>query len=207
MHEGYEIDIISTREGLQALLPHWQEFLAGRVQGSHFNNDPRHIELCWDAGPEVTPWIVALRRGGQLRCIAAFYADGTRFKVKFSVLTLASLPPRMLKVFGDRFIIADDEDAEACFATVFETVRKRYPRLGLIYFENLNATSPLWQFCRGDGLRRCRYRMYWRCRKWRRCTGFSFRRRTRSICQACGPRRDLICGAERGCCATSSTRG
>ncbi len=158
--DEYEVEVVTTHERLVALVMEWKQFLLGDVRGNNFYNDPEHVALRWKTCHDCSPWIVVLRRGGSIRAIAPFYTDSTRFRLRLSVLSLGSLPILMVKLFGDRLIIANDEDSETCFQTVFATLQAQHPGFGLAYFENLNATSPLWNFLRNTFWRGGMYRLY-----------------------------------------------
>src|SRR5688572_1157906 len=146
----YKIEIVSTRAELRALEPEWRQFLSSGVTGSHLFNDPEHISLRLELEPRLTPWILVLRRGGRICCIAPFYLQETHLKIQFSVMQLASLPVRMLKAFWSEFIVGVGADAQECFQRVFEALWQNRWKFGVILLENLRLTTPLWSFCQSE---------------------------------------------------------
>jgi hypothetical protein len=151
--QGYDLEEIDSLCGLQVASNQWRDFLAEKVYGNNFFNDPTHISSRLEEEPDLDPRILVLRRHGRICCIAPCYLQDTHLKVEFSVVTLASLPIRMLKVFGGEFVVAADADATCCFQIVFEYLWSRRAKFGLIYLENLPTTTSLWEFCYSELVR------------------------------------------------------
>lgn len=147
-HDDYDVELIQSLDGLQAVRNEWQLFLSGDVRGNTFFNDPLHIGLRLTAEPAIKPWILVLRRGGLIRCIAPFYLEPTRLGLKLSVLTFGTFSLQLLKSFGQDFIIAEDEDSTRCYKTVFEMLWQQRSGFELIAFDRMVAQTPIWQYCR-----------------------------------------------------------
>jgi CelD/BcsL family acetyltransferase involved in cellulose biosynthesis len=156
----YKIETVKTRAELRALEPQWRQFLTSGVTGSNFFNDPGHISLRLELEPQLTPWILVLRCGGRICCIAPFYLQETRLKIQSSVITLASLPVRMLKCFSGEFIVGFGDDAQQCFQRVFEALWQRRCDFGVVLLENLRLNAPLWRFCQSDSSCSRRFRPF-----------------------------------------------
>jgi CelD/BcsL family acetyltransferase involved in cellulose biosynthesis len=142
-----EVTIIRDRQALAGFLPAWRAFLASPVTGRNFHNDPANIQTILDSNRRAAPFIVVVRRGGAIRCIAPFFTDRTQFPMKLSVLTLASLPIRLLKLFGDEFICAGGEDARQTFGLVFAALADYRGGFDLVTFYNLDCSGRLFKYC------------------------------------------------------------
>src|SRR5688572_27906702 len=110
LQTGYDVEVLESLGDLQAITSEWQRFLANGVSGNNFFNDPIHVLARLELEPQLAPWILVLRRDGQICCIAPFFLDASRLKIDFSVINLASLPIHRLTAFGRQFIVADDAD-------------------------------------------------------------------------------------------------
>jgi hypothetical protein len=156
----YTIEMVKTRAELRAFESEWRQFLARGVTGSNFFNDPQHISLRLELEPQLVPWILVLRRGERVCCIAPFYLQETHLKIQFSVIELVSLPVRMLKSFSSEFIVGVGEDEAKCVEHVFAALWKRRAEFGLIFLEDLRQTTPLWRFCHSDHTSGQRFRPF-----------------------------------------------
>ena len=134
--------------------------MAGRVNGNNFFNDPVQLLLHLELEPQLRPWILVLRRDGQICCIAPLFLHDTRLKVEFSVIKLASLPVRMLKACGGQFVLSATADAARCFQIVFEYLGSRSAEFGLIFLENIPVTDALWQYSHTASIRDSRFRFF-----------------------------------------------
>jgi hypothetical protein len=142
-----QVVTIRTAEELGRFLPEWREFLARGAQGAGLHSDPVNVELTVSEDKNLLPFIVVVRRQGRVECIAPFFTHRTRFKLQLSVLTLASLPVRMLKLFGERILYAKDCSPAECFNAVFAELRRQRKLFNLIYLYNLDCSDALWKFC------------------------------------------------------------
>ena len=152
--------MLDSLHELQAATSEWRDFLAEGVQGNNFFNDPSHILPRLELEPQLQPWILVLRRNGRICCIAPLFLHQTRLKLEFSVVTLASLPIRMLKTFGGQFVVAADADAASCFQIVFDRLWSRRADFGLIFLENVPVTSSLWEYAQTASNRDVRFRFF-----------------------------------------------
>jgi CelD/BcsL family acetyltransferase involved in cellulose biosynthesis len=157
---GYDVEVLESLGDLQAITPEWQQFLANGVSGSNFFNDPVHVLARLELEPTLAPWILVVRRDGQICCIAPFFLHASRLKIEFSVIKLASLPIRRLTAFGGQFVVADDADATRYFDIVFDYLWSQRSRFDLIFLEYLPETAPLWQYYRTVSSRDSRFRFY-----------------------------------------------
>jgi CelD/BcsL family acetyltransferase involved in cellulose biosynthesis len=148
---GYEATIVRDRQALAALGAEWRAFLATPVTGRNFHNDPANVQAVLDANRRAAPFVVVVRRGGVIRCIAPFFTDRTQFKVRLSVLTLASLPIRLLKLFGDQFVCAEGEDARGAIGAAFAALADNRGGFDLVTFYNLDCSGRLFRHCTVPG--------------------------------------------------------
>ncbi len=145
-----EAEVIKSLGALQGVLTEWQHFLGDGVQGNNLFNDPAHIELRLRTENHTIPWIVILRRGGRIRCIAPCYLCDGPFVVQLSVVKLASFRAKQLKIFGDDFIVALEEDTKVCFDLIFETLRRQPTLFQFVLIDKLIAETPLWEYCQAN---------------------------------------------------------
>jgi hypothetical protein len=110
--------------------------------------------------PKLQPMIVVIRHGEQIRCVAPFLLQDTRLNIQFSVLTLAPLPVRALKLCGGQFIVSSEEEPASYYAAVFEFLWKNRSSFGLIFIENLDLRTPLWEFSHANFVRGRRFRLF-----------------------------------------------
>jgi uncharacterized protein (DUF2384 family) len=142
-----QVSTIRTMAGLSQFVPEWKEFLTRGAYGATFHNDPANVELALVNDEGLSPLFVVVRRQGHIECLAPFYINRTRFRLKLSVLTLASLPIRLLKLFGDRIIYSKDCLPRESFEAVFVELRQHLKLFDLVYLYNLDCSEPLWNAC------------------------------------------------------------
>src|SRR6184192_1926330 len=97
--QRYEIGLIDSEDALRAAQPDWYDFIGTDVSGRTLHNDPAYIEARLASSPDLKLKIIVVRRDGHIKCIAPFYIQCTALPLRLSVITLASLPIRLLKVF------------------------------------------------------------------------------------------------------------
>src|SRR5207248_9656711 len=102
----------------------WRNFLSENVCGSNLFNDPEYIEARLVSNPDLVPRIVVVRQGEKIRCVAPFCLQVTRLRLALSVLTLLSLPVRVMTVFGDDFVTATDDQADELLSAAFGAVER-----------------------------------------------------------------------------------
>jgi len=140
----YEVSIVCDQCDLRRALPEWREFLSGNPDGCNFFNDPDVIEFTVARGGN-SPFIVMVRHSGTLQCIAPFCVQPSNFRLQFSVFTLASLPVRLLTLFGNDFVYRKNVDASNCCALVFDAVQHASFDLSLL--NAVETRSLLWKYC------------------------------------------------------------
>jgi len=156
---GYEVTFIRSQEDLRDVLPAWEEFLTSPVCGSNLLNDPTHIDLLLAAEPDHSPHIILVSTQGRIRCIAPFLIRQTRFRLQFSLWTLAALPIRMLKLMGDQFVYSTEVDRQACFDAVFGALRQERHAFDLMFVHTLDCSGSLWKYCSAFRTKQSEYRM------------------------------------------------
>ncbi len=140
----YDVSVIREHAELQRALPDWREFLTGNPEGCGFFNDPAVIEFAVAQGG-ISPFIVMVRKAGVLQCIAPFRVQLSHFRLQFSVFTLASLPARLMTLFGSGLIYRKDTDVSRCCAKVFDAVQ--HANFDLSFLNAVETRSPLWEYC------------------------------------------------------------
>jgi len=146
----YDIESIETLDALRELEPEWRSFIAEGSNGANFFNDPKHIDIQLQKDPDAVPWILVLRRGGRIRCIAPLYVRTGNFSLRLSVITLGSVAVQIAKIFGDSFIVAVDEEVSECYSAVFDVIWQHRSRFAMIRFECLESATPLWDYCQSQ---------------------------------------------------------
>jgi len=140
----YEVAIIRDRAQLHAVLPAWRGLLEGNALNSDIFNDPAVIDCAFGEG-SASPFIVVVRRHGVIECVAPFATRQSEFPLQFSVFRLATIPLRLMTLFGTDFVFAENVDICQCCSLVFEAVRQADCDLTILYA--LDARSPLWEYC------------------------------------------------------------
>jgi CelD/BcsL family acetyltransferase involved in cellulose biosynthesis len=145
--QNIEVEVLETLDAVRAAEPDWRVFLANGVHGGSIYNDPVYIQSRLDNEPRISPWVIVLRRNGQIRCVAPFFLEHTRRKIQFSVATLANLALRMLNLFGAEIVVATDEDKSACYAAVFAALSKRASMYDAMLFEHVDVSAAFYEYC------------------------------------------------------------
>lgn len=141
--DRYDVCILRTTEAIVAFLDDWQAFTSAPVTGLNVFNDLFNVAAeAKHLNREVCVFVV--RRGGAVECVAPMYLDRSGFKLQLSVLTLAKLRARQLRVFGDQFIFAQSSTPEDCLSAIFSSLLTICGEFDFMFLLNLPATSPLW---------------------------------------------------------------
>lgn len=99
------VDIIDTLEGLERVSDEWVAFLEGRAASYFVFQDPRAFAAFIDKERgRASPLVAIVRDGPAIVAVAPFFVFAGDFKIALSVLRLAKLPARMLKLQNDRFV-------------------------------------------------------------------------------------------------------
>jgi hypothetical protein len=72
-HDYYDEEVIDPQEALQAVRAELKQFLSGQGCGKILFYDPAYILLRLEREPELVPWSLVLRCGGQIHCVAPFF--------------------------------------------------------------------------------------------------------------------------------------
>ncbi|MGE0534707.1 MAG: GNAT family N-acetyltransferase [Pirellulales bacterium] len=152
------VESVRSREELEKLLPEWRELLAAGATGTVLENDPDHAAAALATTAAYEPLLIAARLAGRLVGVAPCYVHRARFNLELSVWKLRSLGVRLLKTFGDRFVLAADADQRAVLDALFDGLAAERRAFDLIQFFNLACDELLWQraherFARGGALR------------------------------------------------------
>ena len=132
---------------------------SNRVHGATLDNDPAHLQLRLDGSNSQNtekPFIILLRRGGQLRCIAPLYIKQCPYRLRVGDAVLGSLPTfqaRMIMLVGGRgeIIFAADETSARLHASIVDALWQHRSLFDMVCLENLDTASPLWNYCRESG--------------------------------------------------------
>jgi len=167
---SFDIECLRTRDDLARLLPEWRALVSAGASGVVLENDPDHVVAAFDTTAAYEPLVIAARSEGRLVGVAPCFVHRARFKIELSVWTLRSLPVRLLKTFGDRFLLAADVDRAADHVTgpaptldalldvLLDALVAERRAFDLIQFFNLPCDDLLWRrtyerFAHGGALR------------------------------------------------------
>jgi CelD/BcsL family acetyltransferase involved in cellulose biosynthesis len=157
-----DIECLRTREEVARLLPEWRALVSAGASGVVLDNDPDHVAAALDTTAAYEPLVIAARSGGRLIAVAPCYVHQARFKIELSVWTLRALPVRLLKTFGDRFVLAVSAESahvlDALIDSLLDALVAERRAYDLIQFFNLTCDDPLWRrtherFAQGGALR------------------------------------------------------
>ena len=141
---SYEVVVVQDRTELRAVLPEWQDLLTRSPRSCGVFNDPTIVEFSVSQGA-VLPHIVLIRRGGVLECVSPFRIQPSHFRLQFSVFQLASLPVRLMTLFGNDFVYAENADVAHCCSLVFDALHRDDFDLSIL--NAIDTESRLWQYC------------------------------------------------------------
>jgi hypothetical protein len=90
--------------------------------------------------------VIVIRRRGEIRCIAPFYLQESRLSLRLSVVQIASLKLRALRLFGDRILrFADDDPFDDVHAIFAELARVRRT-FDAIWIFTQRLDDPVWTY-------------------------------------------------------------
>ena len=153
-----DIECLRTRDEVARLLPEWRALVSAGASGVVLENDPDHVAAALETTAAYEPLVIAARSGGRLVGVAPCYVHQARFKIELSVWTLRSLPVRLLKTFGDRFVLPEDAARTSLLDALLDALVAERRAYDLIQFFNLACDDPLWRhtherFAHGGTLR------------------------------------------------------
>lgn len=157
MIREYETTILRSSWDLEKSAEEWRDFLHSRAEPHPLAQHPVLVRLFLrQEGKNRSPRIVIVRRDGVIRCVAPFFEERERFRLRFSVLRLLAPRVRLLRLLGDSPVFARDADTRGCLDAVWSVLDPGENGFDPVAIENLAVPSPLWDFVseRDDGKRR-----------------------------------------------------
>jgi CelD/BcsL family acetyltransferase involved in cellulose biosynthesis len=136
--------VITSREELEAFSPQWRSFVDGPVNGCVLFNDPDYILARLAIEPSNIPFVVAVRRGPQLRAVAPFYVAQGQLALRFSVCKVLGWAVRFARLFGDGLQVTSGEDERECILEAFRALLAHRELFDLVAFDSLPTHGPLW---------------------------------------------------------------
>ena len=174
------------------------------VTGATLDNDPAHLQLRLEGQSAAEqPFIILLRRGGQLRCIAPFYIKQCPYQLRIGDAVLGSLPAlpvRMILLFGGRgeIIFAADENVQECAETIVKVLWQHRSQFDMVCLENLDTSSALWNYCRTQLSQTAGFRSFAASRS--KVLQIQLPPTYEDYLKRCGQRSVTTCAAMRGSC-------
>jgi hypothetical protein len=138
--------MLRSKTELASLTQEWLAFLDAGALGPNMRNDPRRITLMLTLHPNLEPYVVVVRRGGQLKAVAPFYVEPTAFQLKWGSRVLTSRPFRSMQLFGDEVVMAESE-TDSTLRDVFHAIDQMQDAFDFMTISSLRRNSPLWRFC------------------------------------------------------------
>ena len=153
-----DIECLRTPDEVARLRPEWRALVAAGARGVVLENDPDHVVAALETTAAYEPFVIAARSEGRLVGVAPCYVHRARFKIELSVWTLRALPVRLLKTFGDRFVLAADAEQSGVLDSLLDALVAERRAFDLIQFFNLACNDQLWRrtherFAQGGALR------------------------------------------------------
>jgi hypothetical protein len=139
------VTTISTCDELQRVVPTWLEFLEGGTVGQNVDNDPRAVLFALEQQPLLVPRILLVWCGNKLMSVAPFYIQSGRYSLELSVWKLLSFPARVMRVFGESIVLADDADPSACVSAIGDVLTRLSSSIGFLQVYGLNYSNRFWQ--------------------------------------------------------------
>jgi hypothetical protein len=140
----YDVEIVRDRGRLRQFLPEWRSFMDRATRGRGLYSDPAMAEYEL-SGDGVMPYIVIVRRGKAIQCIAPFRVLRSRLRLQFSVFQLASFSTRLMTLLGSDFVFAEDADESTCCEAAFSSLDAS--EFDLSFLNAIDVDGPLWRYC------------------------------------------------------------
>ncbi|MEM1032110.1 MAG: GNAT family N-acetyltransferase [Myxococcota bacterium] len=138
-----KIEIVDTIAGLERVEAEWLD-LFRRSDERYLPQDPRVLRAFFASeGGRSHPLVVMLRERGQLVCVAPFFTWRGGFRFSASLVTLAEVPARMLKLASERMVYARDADREGCCVAALTAVRDYRDRYDFMVLPELTLPSTI----------------------------------------------------------------
>ena len=145
-----EVSLLTTVEGLRSIEDEWLDLIA---DGGHDEllHDPSIVRLALsDPSQSMAPAFIVVRNGGRLVGIAPFYYQQTEIPVRLSVVTLATLRVRALRLFGDRVLLRPEANASEILHDIFARLHTLRHTFDVIWVYAQRLNDPLWRFLTAD---------------------------------------------------------
>lgn len=143
-HISYKITVVRGAAEIPSLLKAWEELIRGPIASApQLYQAPEYVRSYLASRSDIEPFIVALWQGEKLKGIAPFYLEKSKFRLRFSVVTLFRVPVRQLKLLGDDVLLAKDVDAELAITAILESIEGFVDAFDLISLECLPVGGPL----------------------------------------------------------------
>jgi CelD/BcsL family acetyltransferase involved in cellulose biosynthesis len=144
--QDFQVELIRSLERLRAFVPEWRGFLSGESVETGFYQDPDYVLLYLETyHAETTPLVLVLRQAGRIVAVAPFFVRRSRFRLRLSVITLASLNCRMLRLCGDRLQVVPRADYEVVLRAVCDTLAGLRGCFDVVHLEVLPLQGRLYQ--------------------------------------------------------------
>ncbi len=139
-----QVDIIDSVATLARVERPWIDFLARRAGEHTIFHDPRLFRAFIEKERgRSQPLCVLISRDGELACVAPFFTFDGRFKITVSVLSLAELPVRMLKLVGDSMVFARGVPKAELVREALLSLSERKDQFAYIALPELMLPNPI----------------------------------------------------------------
>lgn len=136
----------SILRDFDALEEDWAALMRVAEHGRNFINDPSYLrEFVSGARGSLSPLIVAVRQGERLAGIAPFFVSEERIPIRLSLLKLASVPVRRLRLLSESFVIAPGVDVQSFHQRVFDELAQATD-FNVVHLHELREQGALWPF-------------------------------------------------------------
>lgn len=135
------VEIIDSSEGLERVEEEWLDLFT-RSDEHYIHQDPRLLRAFFvSERGRSHPLVVLLRDGGRLVCIAPFFTWKGAFQFAASVVTLAKIPARMLKLTCERMVYDREVDKRRCTIEAMHAVKAYRDRYDYMVLPELTLPS------------------------------------------------------------------
>ena len=151
----YQVQIINTLQGLDAVLSDWDEFINTRAGNISFWQDLRVVRYEIERkGDSSIPLIVLLWKEGIIDCVMPGVVNLSNFKLSLSVIRFPSPRLRLLKIYGNDFIYSKSANEHECIDIILSLLNPKEHGFDLIAIDYLVVDNPIWKYFSTSALRR-----------------------------------------------------
>ena len=143
-HE-FKASIIDNAHDFDAIEAGWAGLMRVAAHGRNFLNDPAHVREFLSSHGSLSPLIMVVMQDDRLVGIAPFLVSDERIPIRLSLLKLASVPMRRLRLLSESFVIAPGVDVQIFHHFVFEEVA-RATDFDVMHLHELREDGALWRF-------------------------------------------------------------